>query len=137
MKALSREELESYGLRITKCDSEVTGYLIERFGNNKKSHKKTWKKINPIINIRQHPYGKPKSYYLVGFSNDCKNHTYPMARVIYAWFKGYVPADKDVDHIDNNPTNNNIENLQLLSRSENLAKREGNVNQYGLRKRNK
>lgn len=43
-------------------------------------------------------------------------------RIIYAWFYGEVPAGYVVDHIDNNPLNNNIENLQLLTQRENLRK---------------
>lgn len=40
-------------------------------------------------------------------------------RVIWAMFNGYT-AD-EIDHIDNNPMNNRIENLRPASRSENQA----------------
>ena len=65
--------------------------------------------------------------------------TLPLSRVIYAWFISEVPANMDVDHIDNNPENNALRNLQLISRKVNLAKRlldneYVNVNQYGSRK---
>lgn len=33
-----------------------------------------------------------------------------------------IPVNFDIDHIDNNPHNNNYSNLQLMSREENLAK---------------
>lgn len=51
-------------------------------------------------------------------------------RVIYAMHYGEIPDDMDVDHIDNNRGNNRIENLQLLSRLDNIMKcmREGNHN---------
>lgn len=48
--------------------------------------------------------------------------TLPMHRVVYAWYEGEVPAGMLVDHIDNDKTNNNIFNLQLLSPSVNLSK---------------
>ena len=46
-----------------------------------------------------------------------------MGRVIYAWFIGYIEAGMVIDHIDNNPYNNRIENLQKLTPEENLEKR--------------
>ena len=43
-------------------------------------------------------------------------------RIVYAWFYGEVPEGYVVDHIDNNPLNNNLDNLQLLTPRENLVK---------------
>lgn len=43
-------------------------------------------------------------------------------RVVYAWFRGEVPEDMVVDHIDRNKSDNSIENLQLLTQDENMAK---------------
>lgn len=45
-----------------------------------------------------------------------------VSRVVYAWFHDICPADLDVDHIDNNPFNNNVNNLQLLNRKDNNNK---------------
>ena len=43
-------------------------------------------------------------------------------RVIWQHVNGPIPADKEVDHIDGEKSNNRIENLQLLSHSENCKK---------------
>ena len=43
-------------------------------------------------------------------------------RVVYAWFRGEVPEDMVVDHIDTNKADNSLENLQLLTQDENMAK---------------
>lgn len=49
--------------------------------------------------------------------------TIPLGRLVYAWFHGTVPGDLDVDHIDGDKMNNHIDNLQAITRRENLAKR--------------
>lgn len=45
-------------------------------------------------------------------------------RGVWEAFNGEIPEGMDVDHIDNNPANNALSNLQLLSHSDNLKKRE-------------
>ena len=54
-----------------------------------------------------------------------KTKTLPLHRAIWAWFKGEVPEGMIVDHIDNKHEthyDNRIENLQLLTPAQNLAK---------------
>lgn len=43
-------------------------------------------------------------------------------RLVYQAFKGEIPNGYQIDHIDNNPQNNRLDNLQLLTRSENSRK---------------
>ena len=54
-----------------------------------------------------------------------KTKSITLHRAIYAWFKGEVPDGYIVDHIDNKHDthyDNRLENLQLLTPAENLAK---------------
>ena len=44
-------------------------------------------------------------------------------RAVWEAFNGEIPYGMEVDHIDNNPQNNALDNLQLLNRSDNLKKR--------------
>ena len=44
-------------------------------------------------------------------------------RVVWECFNGEIPDKMDIDHIDNNPKNNNLDNLQLLNHADNLRKR--------------
>ena len=48
--------------------------------------------------------------------------SYLVSRFVYECFKGNIPDDKEVDHIDNNKENNSIKNLQLLTHKENTRK---------------
>lgn len=67
--------------------------------------------------------------------------------IIWLWYNNIIPDNMDIDHIDNNKLNNDITNLQLLTRRDNLRKRGIGRNQYSyhltddeileLRQRNK
>jgi len=86
-----------------------------------------------------HKYGKTISYY--GYSiyygrietpdgfryrqNNILEHV-----IMWLWFKGDIPEGYDVDHINNKTLDNNLENLQLLTRAENLRKRGIGRNKY-------
>lgn len=90
------------------------------------------KEIKPFVNVQKHKYGKTLCYEIVAMYS-YKTHKQVMMSYhsfLYAWFKGEVPAGYDVDHIDGDPLNNDLDNLQLLTRKENLAKRGGGKNQY-------
>ena len=55
----------------------------------------------------------------------CVNNTkkyYSVSRFIFECFNGVIPLDKDVDHVNNDKKNNSINNLQLLTRKENVRK---------------
>ena len=51
-----------------------------------------------------------------------KQTTIPYHRLKWAWFYGFVPKGKVVDHINEDKLDNRLENLQLLTTRENLAK---------------
>lgn len=47
---------------------------------------------------------------------------YYVHRLMWETFKGKIPKDKEIDHIDNDPHNNHINNLQLISRGDNMLR---------------
>jgi len=51
-----------------------------------------------------------------------KPYTFKAHRLIYLCFKGIIPEGKVIDHIDDNKSNNHIDNLQLLTSKENTQK---------------
>ena len=138
MKELSKEILEKEGIRVEQDPYEECGYKIYRYGRKAGRAKElTWKRLNPCLNGKYHKKsGKMKWYWIVGFSDNNKPKAYPLHRLLYAWYIGYVPANMDVDHIDNNSLNNDLSNLQLSTRKDNLAKREGFKNQWDAMKAN-
>lgn len=72
-------------------------------------------------NITKHKYGEDRVYALTSAGG-----SQTLARVIWTYFKGDIPKGYDVDHIDGDPLNNSLDNLQLLTRAENLRKRAKN-----------
>lgn len=49
-------------------------------------------------------------------------NTKNLSRLVWSQVNGSIDGKFDVDHIDNNPDNNSISNLQLLTHQENLKK---------------
>ena len=52
------------------------------------------------------------------------NKKFLIHRVVWESFNGPIPEGMDVDHIDGNPHNNSLNNLQILSHRDNLKKRD-------------
>jgi Mor family transcriptional regulator len=63
---------------------------------------------NEFCKIGKHGWKLPKQLYV--------------HRLVWETFVGEIPEGYEIDHIDNNPHNNNLSNLQLLSRTENVNK---------------
>lgn len=122
-KALTKQMLVDMGITQVYWDVENQEWWIDRCWriHNRGPVKHTKKKI--YENIVHHPYSNDKSYPIVAFGYNNKTYTYPLSRFLYAWFKGDIPEGMVVDHIDNNPFNNSLDNLQLLTVEENLNKR--------------
>lgn len=53
-----------------------------------------------------------------------KQTTIPVHMAMWQTFKGEIPAKHEIDHIDRNPSNNKLENLQCLTVSENRKRRD-------------
>ena len=73
--------------------------------------------------ICNHKYTQAKVYPKVTFGYNDKSYSYPLARFLYAWFRGEVSEGYVIDHIDNNPFNNSLDNLQAMTAEENNRKR--------------
>lgn len=131
-KKLTKEDLQTLG--ITDVHKDGTVYV---HGTQK----------NPYKVTAEHKYGNDVTYLVISLYDYStkvpitrkvrsksgkvyyvKNWSYkvrniPLGRLVYAWFKGEVEGNLDVDHIDGDPFNNHLDNLQAITRRENLAKR--------------
>lgn len=110
----------------------LDSYVINEFGivkalpkiregrlNNLKNHVNTSEKSQryyPEKIIKQH--FKQRYWYVNLMHNGIKKN-YRVHRLVYLTFKGDIPNDKVIDHIDGNTSNNHISNLRCVSMSEN------------------
>ena len=60
-------------------------------------------------------------YFMFGLYEN-GNKSYYVHRFVFETFKAIIPKGMEIDHRDSNKKNNNIINLQLLSRLENIRK---------------
>lgn len=136
-RTLSKKFLEEQGIKIEIDASREWGYKILHKALKQGTSKNPvyiWRELKPCIN--KHKPGKysgyGKIYYLLSWSTKMKAWCFPLARIIYVYFGPEEELDPslDIDHIDNNPFNNEITNLQPLSRSENIGKRYMAYNQW-------
>jgi hypothetical protein len=69
------------------------------------------------------PFPKKNGYLCISLSDGKGNpHQTLIHRFIWEYFNGKIPDSLTVDHIDEDKTNNRINNLQLLTREENSKK---------------
>ena len=62
------------------------------------------------------------NYLSFYFCNQSERKNYYIHRFVFETFKGEIPKGKEIDHWDNDRTNNAIKNLQLLTHKENLLR---------------
>jgi hypothetical protein len=76
-------------------------------------------KTNKLLKLRL-DYHK---YYSIKLNNGIKKE-FKVHRLVYDAFKGLTDSNKVIDHIDRNPSNNYIDNLREVTKSENSYNRE-------------
>lgn len=81
----------------------------------------------------KHKYGKDMTYKAIVVKIDGKPNTITLQNIVWVWCKGKIKPKHDIDHIDDDPMNNSIDNLQMISRKENLNKRKSGIkNQHDV-----
>ena len=90
--------------------------------NNYEGHYSFDLNNNQVYSHKSNKYLKPqltKGYYMFQFSKNSQFKNIYLHRLVYEAFNGTIPEGLLIDHIDNNPLNNDICNLRLATSSEN------------------
>lgn len=89
-------------------------YRISTEGIVQSNFRGSWKVVKPGI--------KKSGYYYLGLYFQTARKYFRLHRLVWQTFAGCIPDTHVVDHIDNNKSNNKLNNLQLLTWSENTIK---------------
>lgn len=77
--------------------------------------------ISKFKNSRMTTENTANNYIINTFrKKDDKQETFSRHRVIWFYFNGEIPENMEIGHKDSNPKNNNITNLYLCTRKENM-----------------
>lgn len=71
------------------------------------------------IHLRKEKSGE---YYRVTCNYNLKGKHFFVHRMVWECFMGEIPEGKEINHIDSNPKNNSLNNLELVSHIENCKK---------------
>jgi len=85
------------------------GYEVSNLGNVKG-------KRGSLLKLQKGSSG----YLTVGLFFNKKNYCKYVHRFVYETFKGEVPDGLEIDHVDGDRTNNSLENLDVVTRRENI-----------------
>lgn len=85
-------------------------------------YRKPWRNGQPAHHIMSNGYLYIKA--------DNRNHS--CSRLVWQIIKGEIPQGLEIDHIDRNKENNQITNLRIVTRAENLLNRKFKPNTCGV-----
>lgn len=136
-KGITKAELEAIG--VIDIYKSIDGWKLKRYWRKNFGSKKTINEISLSDATRKHKYRPSKSYPKFQFSANGKHYSLVLSRAVYVWYKGDIPDGYVIDHLDNNPYNNDPDNLEISTIPDNLNKRyldnpESWTNQYGKTK---
>lgn len=93
-------------------------YQVSNLGRIKSLNYNKTKKEKILIEVEN-----GKGYKTVLLSKNGKKIRFYVHRLVYTAFVGVITDGYQIDHINNNKTDNRLQNLQLLTSSENNKKR--------------
>ena len=130
--ALTKQQLINLGVTDVTKDGKVFKDGAEckiRILKNKYKHSTNVYQI-PVVQFvdksKKIPFVTKKGYnsYTYGALN------ISVARIMFVWFVRDIEYGEQIDHKDDNPLNNTLDNLQVLTQEENLKKKGISRNQF-------
>lgn len=116
--------------RIYINNEEVNIDELKQFRNSPYYASKDGQIYNLDKNIKMR-FENSGNYYRVQCNYNLKGKHFQVHRIIYECFKGEILKGQEINHIDGNPHNNNIDNLELVTHIENCKKaRHNNIKVY-------
>ena len=131
-RALTKQQLIDLGVTDVTKDGKVFKNGVECkifiLKNKYKHSTKTYQNavVQFVDKSKKIPFVTKDGYN--SYAYGCMNIS--VARIMFVWFIRDIEYGEQIDHIDNNPLNNTLDNLQVLTQEENLKKKGISRNQY-------
>ncbi len=107
-------------MQIWKDIKDYQGlYQVSNYGRVKNI------KSNKFKSIQKHKVKNNHRIYIkcgVCLFKNGKYKNYTLSRIVWETFKGEIPYNYQIDHINNQPSDNRLQNLQCITASENNKK---------------
>lgn len=106
-------------------------YQVSNFGNVRSFKCNKIKLLKPLID--------KNGYYLVRLSNNGKQTSYKIHQLVAITFLNHIPNGHKIviNHIDKNPLNNNVKNLEIVTQRYNLSCHKTDCGIYWYKNTNK
>lgn len=115
-------------------DSNNQPIIYQEFiptGNYSKGNKWKTERKQYIITTKHYYSNNDIKYKIVSIKIGNKPIHMQVSNVVWIYFNDTIPDNYSVDHIDDNPFNNSLDNLQMITVKENIQKRPYNgANQF-------
>lgn len=73
-------------------------------------------------NHKMSPVNNGTGYYHVKLRKDKKRYVKYVHRLVWETFNGRIPEGYEINHIDHDKSNNSLDNLELVTHSQNIHK---------------
>ena len=130
--ALTKQQLIDLGVTDVTKDGKVFKNDVEckiKILVNKYKHSTKTYQV-PVVQFadksKKIPFVTKNGYHSYTYS--CMNIS--VARIMFVWFVRDIEYGEQIDHKDDDPLNNTLDNLQVLTQEENLRKKGISRNQY-------
>ena len=91
------------------------GYMVSNFGRVKSLNYNKTGKEGMLATLKTNC-----GYLRVNLQKDNKSRHVSVHRIVWEAFNGPIPPGMQINHIDEDKTNNNLDNLELVTPTENL-----------------
>jgi len=124
----TKEDLVRNGITVEWRDGQPVVKQVYQMGKRNRISK--WNVERPIYLAKcNHKYSTDRFYPMVSLKIYGQYKTIILSNLVWMWEVGEI-GDYDIDHIDGDPMNNSLDNLQKITHKENLEKRKGEKNQW-------
>ena len=116
------KKIKEHVIKFNKSGSFCKTCALERFVSN-------FGRIKSVYHNRiEYSYGTQSKEYKIA---EISGIRFRMNILVYKYFVGEIPKGMEIDHIDNDPINNHVSNLQVLTQQENKHKKIFNKKKLG------